>query len=270
MPPIDRPHQLNFLTPSCVGDRQHVAAEPLHRVGALRHAGLAVAAAVVAHHAEMLRPVRRLLVPHVQVGAERIAEDQGRCVGWTFDLVIQLAAVISLDHGHRFLARVVFFAGTPIARVWPLRRAAEPCDRGRSGRLVLLLGGIGLLVFVFGRAREHLEQRARLVLRLFDRRCVGDHSGSGLLRNHRLGRHNLCGMGSGVGAGSCTDATTGAGSALPARRPEASQVWSGPKWSGRSARTPRLLLGPTTRRVFRLRRSARALQQTLPWQGAMA
>ncbi len=157
-----------------VGDRQHVAAEPLHCVGALRHARLAVAAAVVAHHAEMLRPGLHLLVPHVHGGAERIAEDQHRCVGRTFHLEIELAAVISLDRGHRFLARV---DSSPEHQSHGCgrRRAAEPCDKGSSGRLVLRFGRLGLLVFVFGRAREHLEQRARPVLRLFDRRCVGDH-----------------------------------------------------------------------------------------------
>ena len=61
-----------------VEDRKHVAAEPLHRIGALRHAGFAVAAPVVAQQAEVLGERRHLLVPHVQSGAERIRQHQHR------------------------------------------------------------------------------------------------------------------------------------------------------------------------------------------------
>ena len=53
MPPIDSPHQLIFCNAETVEHGEHVAAEPLHRIGPFRHAGFAVAAAVVAHEAEV-------------------------------------------------------------------------------------------------------------------------------------------------------------------------------------------------------------------------
>jgi hypothetical protein len=63
MPPIDSPHQCT-LDVEVVEDRQHVAAEALHGIGAGRHAGFAVAALVIADHAEKLREYVHLRFPH--------------------------------------------------------------------------------------------------------------------------------------------------------------------------------------------------------------
>ena len=69
-------------------------------VGTFGRAGLAVAAAVVADEAEMLGEFAGLVVPHVQVGAERIRQHQrGRAIA-ALDLDMDRAAVIGVDRRH--------------------------------------------------------------------------------------------------------------------------------------------------------------------------
>ncbi|MNR32464.1 hypothetical protein D3C85_1500530 [compost metagenome] len=68
-----------------------VAAQPVHRIGARRHAGRAVAAGVVAQHAEVPRQRRDLPVPHMQRRADGVGQDQHRGVFRAIDLVVQNA-----------------------------------------------------------------------------------------------------------------------------------------------------------------------------------
>ena len=93
---------VEFFDLECIGDGEHVAPEALHRIGAFRCVRLAVAAAVIANDTEMLRPFRRLVVPHVQIGAERIGQHQHRGAIATLDLDIECTAVIGFDHRHEF------------------------------------------------------------------------------------------------------------------------------------------------------------------------
>ena len=83
-----------------IEDGEDVAAETVETVRPLGHAGLAVAAAVVADEAEVLGEVAGLVVPHMQVGAERIRQHQRRRVVVALDLDIDRAAVVGLDHRH--------------------------------------------------------------------------------------------------------------------------------------------------------------------------
>src|ERR1700674_4456738 len=74
--------EVGLLDAEVVEDREHVAAETVERVGVLGRVGFAVAALVVADDAEMLGKGLRLVVPHVQVGAERVGEHhRGRAFG---------------------------------------------------------------------------------------------------------------------------------------------------------------------------------------------
>ncbi len=94
-----QPAPAGLLDLERVENGQHVLAEPFHRIRPRRRAGPAVAAAVIAHQAEMLRPFARLVIPHMQIGAERIRQHQhGRALA-ARDLDIDRAA-IGADHRH--------------------------------------------------------------------------------------------------------------------------------------------------------------------------
>jgi hypothetical protein len=83
-----------------VENRQDIAAEPLDRIGAVRRAGLAVAALIVADDAKVFGECLRLLVPHVQVGSERIGEHEDRRAGLAFNFHIDRSTV-GVDHRHQ-------------------------------------------------------------------------------------------------------------------------------------------------------------------------
>src|SRR5262249_11448388 len=100
---------------------EHVAAEALHRIGALGHAGSAVTAPVVAHQAKVLRERRNLAIPHVQRGAERIRQHQyGRAL-LPLDFDVDRAAV-GVDY-KMVPPSTIFRSVTPLAAY---RRSANP------------------------------------------------------------------------------------------------------------------------------------------------
>ena len=78
MLPIESPHQLGPPDAKPVHDRERIASELRHAVRALRDAGAAMSAPVVAHQAEVLRKRLDLRVPHAVIGAERIAQHEER------------------------------------------------------------------------------------------------------------------------------------------------------------------------------------------------
>ena len=57
-------------------------------------------APIVAHQAELTAPGRRLVVPHVQIGAERIRQHQHRAVLWPLYFNMDDAAVVGFDVRH--------------------------------------------------------------------------------------------------------------------------------------------------------------------------
>jgi len=59
-----------------------------------------VAAAVIAQQPEVLRQRRDLLVPHMQIGAERVRQHQHRRAFRALDLGVNNAAVVGLDIWH--------------------------------------------------------------------------------------------------------------------------------------------------------------------------
>jgi hypothetical protein len=71
----------------------HVVAQQLEGVTACGFFGLAVAALIVAQHAELAFEVGGLRVPHVQIGGERIGEDQQRRTLRAADFIIERDAV---------------------------------------------------------------------------------------------------------------------------------------------------------------------------------
>ena len=91
---------VHLLDVEVVEDRQHVAAEALHGIGAGRHAGFAVAAAVIADHAKQLRERLHLRLPHLQRAAQRIRQHQRRSAVAAFNGNVEQAAV-GVDHRHR-------------------------------------------------------------------------------------------------------------------------------------------------------------------------
>ena len=78
MPPIDRPQKRTRSMPSASSRPSASLAEQRDRVRARRDRRGAVAAAVVAQHAELPRERRHLRVPHREVGAERVGQHQHR------------------------------------------------------------------------------------------------------------------------------------------------------------------------------------------------
>src|SRR5439155_24754362 len=84
-----------------VEDRKRVAAEPLHRIGSLRHAGLAMAAPVVAHQAKLPGERLDLWAPHVERGGERVRQQECRRAFRALDLNMDRTAV-GIDHRHDF------------------------------------------------------------------------------------------------------------------------------------------------------------------------
>jgi hypothetical protein len=90
---------MRLLDVEVIEDRQHVAPEALHRVGARRDAGFAVAAAIVADHPKQRRERRHLRLPHLQGAAQRIRQHQGRPAVAAFDGYVEQATV-GIDHRH--------------------------------------------------------------------------------------------------------------------------------------------------------------------------
>ena len=84
MPPHRQSAPIHFADAQCIDHCEHVAAEPLHRIGSLRHARLAVTTPVVTHQPEMAAPGRHLVVPHVQIGVRdpHVPEKSTTCVGF--------------------------------------------------------------------------------------------------------------------------------------------------------------------------------------------
>ncbi|KAG1595818.1 hypothetical protein G6F46_014409 [Rhizopus delemar] len=76
-----------------------VAPQAVHRIGACRHAGRAVAAGGVAQHAEVARQGGELAVPHVQRGADGVGQHQHRQAGVAIDAVGDAHAVAGGEEG---------------------------------------------------------------------------------------------------------------------------------------------------------------------------
>ena len=108
-------------------------AEQVEIIGSFGHAGLAVAAPVVAHQAKVLGEFGGLVVPHVQVGAERIRQHQhGRAIA-ALDLDIDRAAV-DIDHRHEIPPSVPDFACFGAASGDTLKTLRARCKALFSGR----------------------------------------------------------------------------------------------------------------------------------------
>ena len=81
-PPSDSPTNVDALDAELVEQLQHVVGQLVDRVRAGRRRRAAVAAVVVAQHAELVAEGRRLGVPHLERRAERAREhDDGRLLG---------------------------------------------------------------------------------------------------------------------------------------------------------------------------------------------
>ena len=90
---------VHLLDVEVVEDRQHVAAESLHGIGAGRHAGLAMAAPVIADYPKKLGERLHLRLPHLQGAAKRIRQHQGRPAVTAVDGHVEQATV-GIDHRH--------------------------------------------------------------------------------------------------------------------------------------------------------------------------
>ena len=73
-----------------IGERDDVSDQLRKAVGASRYLAQAVAALVVAHDPVALAQELGLRLPHREVGAERVGEDDGRRVGRSVDDMVQL------------------------------------------------------------------------------------------------------------------------------------------------------------------------------------
>ena len=118
---------VRLLDVEIIEDRQHVAAEALHRIGAGRHAGFAVAAPVVADDAKDLRQRRHLRLPHLHCCAQRIRQHQGGTAVAAFDGYVEQATV-GVDHGHGN------FSGYPLSCRFIGRRVKRAGDRSGLAR----------------------------------------------------------------------------------------------------------------------------------------
>ena len=92
---------VGLLDAQVVEHGEHVTAETFHGIGALRTAGSAMAAPVIAHEPKVLRERRDLRVPHLQRGAERIRQHQHGRSFRTLDFDMDGTAV-GIDHRHDF------------------------------------------------------------------------------------------------------------------------------------------------------------------------
>src|ERR1700737_2765987 len=82
-----------------IEEMNDVAAKLSDVVWARRYSGLAVAGGVVAEDPELLGEIGKLRIPHVEVGAERIGEEQGGSLGGAIELVAELS-VGKFGEGH--------------------------------------------------------------------------------------------------------------------------------------------------------------------------
>ncbi|MNT14300.1 hypothetical protein D3C72_1492980 [compost metagenome] len=100
-----------------------VAAQPVHRIGARRHAGRAVAAGVVAQHAEVPRQRRDLPVPHMQRRADGVGQDQHRQAGVAVDAVGDAQAVAGSEE------RKVLHGGSACSSGNETKRSCAPTQK---------------------------------------------------------------------------------------------------------------------------------------------
>ena len=93
-----------------------------------------MAAAVVADQAEMLGERPDLLVPHMQIGAERVRQHQHRRPLRAFDLDMNAATVIDFDVGHCYLLPGARTLVAPPAQAVPIPAAAARALGGAEAR----------------------------------------------------------------------------------------------------------------------------------------
>lgn len=98
--------EMRFLDVQAIKQGQHVTAQLFDGVRAFGDQRCAVATGVVAQHAKVLAPQRNLGVPHAQVGAQRVGQDQHRGVFRAIDLVVQ-NAIGQLQMRHSSLLQAV-------------------------------------------------------------------------------------------------------------------------------------------------------------------
>src|SRR5262249_14242089 len=91
-------------------------------------------APVVTHQAEMTAPGRHLVVPHMQIGAERIRQHQHRGVFRSFDFDINAATVVSFYVWHSRppsrLGRRIASQKTGLGSTWEARQGGWEAPRG--------------------------------------------------------------------------------------------------------------------------------------------
>ena len=78
-PPIEMPHQWARLIDSASIRPMTSAISSIEGVATVRRLGQAMAALVVAQDVECVGEIGGLPIPHVQIGGERIGEDQPGC-----------------------------------------------------------------------------------------------------------------------------------------------------------------------------------------------
>ena len=100
-----QPTPVHPLDIEVIEDREHVTPKTLHRIGPGRHAGFAVAAAIIADHAKQLRERLHLRLPHLQIAAQRIRQHQGRPAVAALDRYVEQATV-GVDHRHGIQPRL--------------------------------------------------------------------------------------------------------------------------------------------------------------------
>lgn len=84
-----QPAKVDGIEIQVIEEMNQVAGQLRNRVGRLGNAALPVAARVVAQHAKALRQRRHCLIPHVQIGAERVGEDKRRSVRGPVESVVK-------------------------------------------------------------------------------------------------------------------------------------------------------------------------------------
>ena len=90
-----------------IDERGDIVGESVEVVAAGRLIGAAMAAAVIADDAVVLGPGVELVVPHMEVGAERVRQHQGGRAVRSGYLDMDRAAVVGIDHWHESPPRQV-------------------------------------------------------------------------------------------------------------------------------------------------------------------